>query len=274
MSTKRDYYEILGVAKTASDDEIKKSYRKLSMKYHPDRLADKTKEEQDEGEASFKEAKEAYEKLSNPQTRAAYDQYGHQDPSMNGFRHGANSANASDLEEMLSKMFGTTGHPFGDIFGQQARQPRRRINIDLEKAYTGATYRDNDIHIQLPPGIRDGTKFAHGSIIYVVAIAAHPVFMRANDDLLVDTTINAIEAMLGVDVILEHLDKTQLQFTIPAGIQGGQIVRLGGRGMKNPESDRVGDLLIRVTVTIPQSLSDEQRATLKAIMGHRESFNI
>lgn len=274
MSTKRDYYEVLGVQRDASEEEIKKAYRKLSMKFHPDRLASESRESQAEGEAKFKEAKEAYECLSDAHRRSIYDRNGHTEPGHGGFefRHGS-SQNAADVEEMIRSMFGDRS-PFADIFTQQARQPRRQINIDLAKAYTGFAYKDNDVHMNLPAGIRHGTKFVHNNIIYVVNILRHDVFQRSGDDLLVDTSINAIEAMLGVDVVLEHLDKTQLQFTIPAGIQGGQIVRLGGRGMKNPETDRPGDLLVRVSVSIPTTLSDEQRATLKQTMGHRESFNI
>jgi len=101
LSNKRDFYEILGVARNASDDEIKKSYRKLAMKYHPDRNPDSK-----EAEAKFKEAKEAYEMLSDPQKRAAYDQYGHAgvDPNMGGFGGGGQG-------------FGGFSDAFGDIFG-------------------------------------------------------------------------------------------------------------------------------------------------------------
>jgi len=109
MATKRDFYEILGVPKNASEDEIKKSYRKLAMKYHPDR---------NQGDASaevkFKEAKEAYEMLSDPEKRAAYDQYGHAgvDPNMRGGTQGSGGAGFADA----------FGDIFGDIFGQARRQ--------------------------------------------------------------------------------------------------------------------------------------------------------
>jgi DnaJ-class molecular chaperone len=274
MSTKRDYYEVLGLAKNASGEEIKKAYRKLSMKFHPDRLAGQSQEDQDKGEASFKEVKEAYEQLSNSETRASYDRFGHTATHTgNGFRHSTYSGTNEDLEEVLRSMF-SRDSPFGDIFGQQRSQPRRQISISLEQAYIGVAFKDSDINIQLPSGVRHGTKFVHNNIIYQVNVMRHSRFQRSNDDLLVDTEINAIEAMLGVDVILEHLDKQQLQFTIPAGIQNGQIVRLGGKGMKNPETDKMGDLLVRITITIPETLSDEQRAILRASMGYRKSFNI
>ena len=109
--SKRDFYEVLGLAKGASDDEIKKAYRKLAMKYHPDRnQGDKAKE----AEAQFKEVKEAYEMLSDPQKRAAYDQYGHAgvDPNMRGGPGGGEYAGG------FGEAFGDI---FGDIFGQQRR---------------------------------------------------------------------------------------------------------------------------------------------------------
>ena len=79
--------------------------------------------------------------------------------------------------------------------------------------------------------------------------------------------------MLSVDALLDHLDGSKLQFTIPAGIQNGQVVRLGNKGMKNPENDRFGDLMIRITVTTPKNLTDAEKTFLKT-MKHRESFNI
>jgi molecular chaperone DnaJ len=107
LSKKRDFYEILGVARNASDDEIKKSYRKMAMKYHPDRNPDSK-----EAEGKFKEAKEAYEMLSDPQKRAAYDQYGHAgvDPNMGGFGGGAGGFGGGGFSDAF-------GDIFGDIFG-------------------------------------------------------------------------------------------------------------------------------------------------------------
>ena len=108
---KRDYYEVLGLAKSASEDEIKKAYRKLAMKYHPDRnQGDKAKE----AEEQFKEAKEAYEMLSDPKKKAAYDQYGHAgvDPNMGAGRGGPGGEGFGGFAEAF-------GDIFGDIFGQQ-----------------------------------------------------------------------------------------------------------------------------------------------------------
>lgn len=274
MSTKRDYYEVLGLEKSASEEEIKKSYRKLASKYHPDKLSGKPTEEVTAGEAAFKEVKEAYEKLSDRDVRAIYDQHGHTEPGTSQYRYTSAGSDNPDLQDILKSMFGSTN--YGDMFGQRQQQPqqqRRVIYITLEQAYTGFLYKDNDVQFNLPAGTRNGTKFFHNQIIYQVGVHNHSKFMRSNDDLLIDTSIDAIEAMLGVSVTIEQLDKTTVQFDIPPGIQVGQIVRLRQNGMKNPENDRKGDLLIRISITTPTTLSDEQRALLRT-MPRRESFNI
>ena len=129
MASKRDYYEILSVNKDASEEEIKKAYRKLAMKYHPDRNPDNPKAEE-----QFKEAKEAYEMLSDDQKRAAYDQYGHAgvDPSMGAGAGGFSGAGFGDA----------FGDIFGDIFGGGRQGGGQRNNV-----YRGADLRLSLIHI-------------------------------------------------------------------------------------------------------------------------------
>ena len=264
--SKRDYYEILGVAKTASDDEIKKAYRSLASKNHPDKGGETAK---------FQELQEAYATLSDPQKRSIYNQHGHDAPQ-GGPQWSAHSGmgDPEAFKEMFANMFGQ-GHPFNDIFGQpQQRQQRHLINMQLEDAYKGKQLRlPGNVAINIPAGVRSGTKFIANDAIYIIEVQPHPKFKRANDDLLIDVEITAIEAMLSVEALLDFLDGSKLQFTIPAGIQNGQVVRLGGKGMKNPENDRFGDLMIRISVTTPKTLTNEQIAFLKT-MQHRESFTI
>lgn len=265
---KKDYYDILGVAKDASDDDIKKAYRRLAMKYHPDRNIDNDKAS---AEIKFKEIQEAYDIIGDTTKRGNYD-YGAYNSNSN---HNAQWSTHVDINDIFGGMFGTQ-NPF-DSFKttrSQPQVPRHALKISLEDAYKGKQLRmPGNITITIPAGVRTGTKFVLEGAIYVVDIQQHAKFKRANDDLLVDIQINAIEAMLSIDASLDHLDATQLQFTIPAGIQEGQVVRLGGKGMKNPETDKYGDLMIRITITIPKNLSEEQKAMLQT-MPHRKMFNI
>lgn len=277
--SKRDYYEILGLAKGASDDDIKKNYRKLAMKYHPDRNTDG---DPAAAEVKFKELQEAYACLSDPEKKTAYDQYGHQstDPNFNnGFRHGAGPgqqwSHTVDINEIFGNMFGG-GNPFNGMFTQHRQQQTQRqfLNISLEDAYTGKQVRlVNGASFNIPAGVRTGTRFIHENVIYQIEVNPHEKFKRSNDDLLVDVEISAIEAILGIEATLDHLSNSKLQFTIPAGIQSGQVVRLGGKGMRNPETDQYGSLMVRITVTTPKNLTEEQVAFLKT-MHRRELLEI
>ncbi len=274
---KRDYYEILGLNRNSTDADIKKSYRQLAMKYHPDRnLGD----DSSTAEEKFKEAKEAYEALSDPDRRRQYDAHGHADPSHgNQTRQWAHSttADTGQFDEMFKAFFSQSKGQFTEgIFTQKPKQTAsvQTITISLAEAYTGKTLKlDSGTIIIIPAGSRTGSKFYANNKLYRVDIQSHYKFKRSNDDLLVDVTIDAIEAILGVDAVLDHLDGAKLQFAIPAGIQPGQIVKLSNKGMRNPESDKCGDVLIRVSITIPKSLSDVQMAALKTLT-HRESINI
>lgn len=268
--SKQDYYEILGLAKSASDEEIKTAYRKLAMKYHPDR----NQGNEADAEIKFKEVKEAYETLSDPQRRTHYNNYGHGGPhgpdvfSQNGF----NTGNI-DINEIFSSIFGNNGFNFNGG-PQQHRQVIQIINITLNDAYMGKTFKlDQNTSINIPSGTRSGTKFFVNEKLYRIDIQHHPKFKRSNDDLLVDVEINSIEAILGIEATLEHMDNSRLQFKIPEGIQAGQIIKLGGKGMKNPETDRFGDMLVRISVSTPRLLTEEQKNILKTL-NHRNSIDI
>jgi molecular chaperone DnaJ len=148
--SKRDYYEILGVNKNASEDELKKSYRRLAMKYHPDRnTGDKAKE----AEEKFKEAKEAYEVLSDAQKRAAYDQFGHAgvDPSMGG-GPGAAGFGGGSFSDIFGDVFGDIfggGRPGGPQRANRGADLRYNLQISLEDAVSGTT-----VKIRLPTMVK------------------------------------------------------------------------------------------------------------------------
>ena len=273
--SKRDYYEVLGLTKTASEDEIKKAYRKLAMKYHPDRNPDDPTTQ-----GKFQEVGEAYEHLSNAEKRSQYDANGHDG---NLFGHGkrswswdpaGNNTQDAEMNEIFRSFFGKDS-PFSGFNQKANTQPQIHVvNISLADAYTGKTLNIDGKHIiNIPKGARTGTKFYSEGKMFRVDIQHHYKFKRADNDLLVDVTISAIEAILGVEAILEHLDGVKLQFSIPAGIQPGQIVKLSSKGMKNPETDKVGDVLVRIAVSIPKVLTDVEKEALKSLT-HRSSINI
>jgi DnaJ-class molecular chaperone len=270
--SKQDYYSVLGLAKTATEDEIKKAYRKLAMKYHPDRNPG---DGAAEAESKFKEVKEAYETLSDPEKKDIYDQYGHAGPT-SGFAHSSRGASQQEFDEIIRTMFGRGGFDFGDFQSRGAGRtaPPQVVYISLADAYTGKIVRiDSNTTLNIPKGVRHGAKLYVNNKFYRIDIAPHQRFKRSNDDLLVDIDISAIEAIIGVDAVLEHLDSAKLQFAIPAGIQPGQIVRLSGRGLKNPEYEKTGDLLIRINVTIPKNLTDAEKAALMSVR-RRACINI
>jgi curved DNA-binding protein len=265
MSVK-DYYKILGIERTATEDEIKQSYRRLAMKYHPDRNRDDTV---GNAEERFKEINEAYECLSDKNKKHQYDHGGMNDPFSN--RH--HGPNHFDFNEIFGNVFGQS---FG--FNPQGRATRQQsinvITISLEDAYNGKNVTIGpNLSINVPQGIRSGTRFYGNGALYMVDIQPHRKFKRSNDDLLVDIEITAIEAMIGMEAVLEHLDNATLQFAIPPGMQPGQIIKLSGKGMKNPETDRHGDLLVRMGIKIPTSISDEYKSLLKTFQ-HRTIINI
>lgn len=263
---KKDYYSILGLANNASSDDIKKAYRKLASKYHPDKFIEGI--ESKTAEEKFKEIKEAYEILSDPQKRARYDSMG-----KNPFQHGTfHSGNTDSFRDIFSQIF--NDHGFDIHVNSPARKPTLSINISLIDAYTGKQVRvDSQTIINIPKGVRSGTKLFSNNQLYIIDVAKHCKFQRSNDDLLVDIEVSAIEAMLGVEVVLEHLDNTMLQFDIPSGIQPGQVIRLANKGMKNPEIDKNGDLMIRVNIKIPKDLSELEKSMLKNF-SRRETINI
>src|SRR3569833_1078691 len=206
---KRDYYEVLGVGKNASDEDIKKAYRKLAMKYHPDRNPDSKGSEE-----KFKEAKEAYEMLSDPGKKEAYDRYGHAgvDPNMGGAGFGGGAGGFADA-------FGVI---FGDDFGGGG----------------GRIKRNKTLEVKIPAGIDDGMRIRSsgngepgmnggppGDLYVEIHIKQHPVFQREGDDLHCEMPISFVKAALGGEIEVPTLS-CKVAFAIPEGTQSGKTFRL------------------------------------------------
>ncbi len=293
----KDYYKVLGVDRKATQDEIKKTYRKLAMKYHPDQNRGNK-----QAEEKFKDINEAYEVLSDPKKREKYDMLGSSYSQWQ--QQGGNPGNFNWNEWVSRQPQGQGGQvdmgDFGDfiggfsdffsaIFGGMGgmtgmRTPTRQqvrpqsveqgVQITLEEAYSG-TQRvfqigDRRIEVKIPAGAITGTKVrmagavptstgGRGDLHLVVEVLPNLRFKLDGVNLITEVKVDLYTAILGGTVKVSTLSG-EVVLTIPAGTQPGQKIRLGGRGMPKIKEPQVfGDLLVVVKVDLPKKLSDKQR---------------
>jgi len=293
----KDYYKVLGVDRKATQDEIKKTYRKLAMKYHPDQNRGNK-----QAEEKFKDINEAYEVLSDPKKREKYDMLGSSYSQWQ--QQGGNPGNFNWNEWVSRQPQGQGGQvdmgDFGDfiggfsdffsaIFGGMGgmtgmRTPTRQqvrpqsveqgVQITLEEAFRG-TQRvfqigDRRIEVKIPAGAITGTKVrmasavptstgGRGDLHLVVEVVPNLRFKLDGVNLITEVKVDLYTAILGGTVKVSTLSG-EVVLTIPAGTQPGQKIRLGGRGMPKIKEPQVfGDLLVVVKVDLPKKLSDKQR---------------
>lgn len=289
----KDYYKILGVERNASKDEIKRAYRQLALKYHPDKNPNDKK-----AEAQFKEINEAYDVLGDPAKRSKYDQLG---SSYRAWERMGGQPGGFDWSQWasgtpggvrieigdLGDLFGGFSDFFNTIFGGMAGQsqdfsgrPQVRtrdieqpVNISLLEAYNGTTrmvrVNGRQIEVKIPPGAKTGTKVRinlktgsdqrQGNLYLLVNVAPDPIYEVKGEDLYIDVDLDLYSAVLGCETRIKTL-AGDVMLTIPPGSQPGQSFRLKGRGMpKLRKPSQFGDLYARLQVELPRQLSDRER---------------
>lgn len=261
------HYETLGVSTGASKQEIKKAYRRLAMKCHPDRKpGDKAAEDR------FKDINEAQAVLLDDEKRTNYDLHGPTGPSATGGSPFGFSFTNRGFEGSFKTSDGASmdiGDMLRDLLKRQYTQQQRPATqhfqavLTLKEAYTGKMVQlVSGDSVRIPAGVRTGNRIVHDGAMITIVVHEHKKFKRAGDDLLVDLQLSAIDAMLGCTAELRHLDGvTNIITKIDAGTPHGGLIRLKKKGMPNPESGGFGDLLIRCNIFIP-TLTTKQKDSI------------
>lgn len=288
--SKRDYYEVLGIQKGASDDEIKKAFRKLAIKYHPDKNpGDKVAEEK------FKEVNEAYSVLSDKTKRQRYDQFGHagvggagaggagnpfEGFNFNGqsFNFDFGGAGTGGLDDILGAMFGFGG---GFRGARRGRDYRTTATIDFEEAIFGTTKNisvdGESIKLKIPAGIYDGQQIRlagkggpapqeggqRGDLYVEIRVRAHKTLTREGNLILSEATISMVDAVLGTEIDVVTVDG-KITMRVPAGTQPGTNFKLSGHGAPiQPGSSERGPHIVTINVEIPKSINKKQKELIQ-----------
>jgi curved DNA-binding protein len=288
-----DYYKALGVEKTATADEIKKVFRKLAVKYHPDRNPNDK-----EAEDKFKEINEAYAVLSDPEKRKQYDTFGSndfhrqysQEDIYKGFDFSSvfQDAGVRGSDDLFSRLF---GNAFGRGGGGFRRGPTRgadltmAVEVGFREAALGAekmiAFRRNgvreELKVKIPAGVDNGSRIRiagkgsdgenggpGGDLFLEIQLARDPVFTREGGDLFVERNIRFSEACLGVSLDIPTLEGEK-RIKVPAGIQPGTKIRLKGCGVKVLGSNTKGDLYVKVGVHVPEGLNSSQKKLVEEL---------
>ncbi|WP_291728635.1 DnaJ C-terminal domain-containing protein [Bernardetia sp.] len=293
-----DYYKTLGITKSASADEIKKAFRKLAVKYHPDKNTDNPN-----AEKKFKEINEAYETLKDPEKRKKYDQFGKDyqkyegagagggayDFSGNGAgggyaRYETNFEDAfgqGGFSSFFEQMFGGKGAGFGSA-ASAGRDLEAEMTITLQEAYFGTTRTisvnkqqlrinikagtDNNKKLRLKGKGEKGSNGQSGDLYIIVKVEKHPTFERRADDLHCTVKVDLYAAVLGGKVQIPTIKGSSINITIPKGAQNGQKLRLKNLGMPvYGKSDKFGDMFVKLRVEIPTKLSSKEETLFKEL---------
>ena len=274
MATQRDYYEVLGLGKSASEAEIKSAYRKLALKYHPDRNKEAGATEK------FKEISTAYEVLGNSEKRKRYDQFGHASatggptPGWGGpFTYTYSNQGGAGFEDIFggSDPFDIFESFFGGAspFRRGPAKPHYQIKIDFIEAVNGVTkslvHQGKKYDIRIPAGADNGTRIRYSDFDVSFAVSPDKYFKREGVDVIVDHEISFPLAAIGGDTSVPTLDG-DLRLKIKAGTQPGSLIRLTGKGIKQINSNHRGDFYIRFIIKVPTKLDRRERELLHELL--------
>lgn len=280
----KDYYQVLGVSRDASKEDIKKAYRRQARKYHPDVSKEASAEER------FKEVNEANDVLSDPDKRAAYDQLGSSYRPGQDFRPPpgwggmGGDASGADFSDLFSQLFGGRGQAGGGrrpgFRGAEAmpgQDVEASLTLSLEEAFHGvekhlslsSQHGARDVKLRVPAGATPGKRLRvagkggrsphggpAGDLYLLIQIAPHPRYRLEGQDIYLDTPISPWEAALGTAITVPTLSGN-VRVKVPAGSRGGQKLRLSGRGM--PAASGAGSFYVQLQVVLPATLSEAER---------------
>lgn len=281
----RDFYEILGLPRTATQDDIRAAHRKLVRKFHPD-----ANKHDPQADKKFQEVQEAYDTLSDPPKRRQYDQFGGRQPGPDPAWRPRHAEPPPDFEDdagyegMFEQLFGSKG-PFGRGRRREAQDPdadvEYPITLTLAQAARGTSLpvninrgsRTDSIEVKIPAGVKTGSRirvrgkgargsFGPGDLYIVVNVAEHPYFRRDGLDILLDVPVSAYEAMLGTQITVPTIDGPET-ISIPAGINSGTKMRLRNHGIR--QGEETGDQLVVIKIIMPKDLPTEARLLVEQL---------
>lgn len=280
---KKDYYEILGVAKGSTAAEIKAAYRKKALESHPDRnkSADATEK--------FKEINKAFEVLSDPKKKEMYDQFGHDAFERSGGNSAAGGNRYQQQGGPFSYSYSSNGeNPFGDnvdpfeIFeqffgfrspfsGSQSRRPQRalyQVHISFEDAVKGGDkefkIEGKNKKIKIPAGVDDGMRIRFADFDLLVSVAPHQFFKREGQDIYYEKEISYPLAILGGIVEVPTIDSS-VKLKVRNGTQSGTTVRLRGQGVPYPNTKQKGDQYVIFKIHVPEKVSNKAKKHLEEL---------
>jgi len=287
MSNK-NYYEVIGVPKTASKEEIKKAYRKLAKKYHPDvNQSDKNSEEK------FKEINEAYEVLSDDNKRANYDRFGSAGPGMGGGPQGFGGQGV-DLEDLFRGFSGGGAGGFGSIFEEMftghSNRPRKgqdvvlRLDLSLKEAFEGKKVSirllsGQNKDIKIPAGVSNGMDLRlqgegqpgvnggpNGDYFLRVFIKPEPNLERQNNDLIKTIKLNVLDALSGIKLDIKLFGNEKVNVRIPENADFNTLLRVKGKGFSIMNSPgKRGNLYIKIIPVMPKKLNKKAKSILETL---------